>query len=90
MRDNVSRIAQIFLKFADVKHNWKIQKLKNIFFGKVVGKLACLLDGDVKNFARLLASWHASLKNWQAFGTLAYQVEKLAHLLARWHVKMRS
>ena len=90
MRDNVSRIAQIFLKFADVKHNWKIQKFKNIFFGKVVSKLECLLDGEVKNFARLLARWHASLKNWQALGTLAYQVEKLAHLLARWHVKMRS
>ena len=30
-----------------------------------------------------LASWHAKLKNWHSFGTLA-------RLLARWHVKLRS
>ena len=30
-RDIFSRIAQIFLKFANVKHNSKIQKLENSF-----------------------------------------------------------
>ena len=29
--DKFSRIAQIFLEFWNVKHNWKIQKLKNYF-----------------------------------------------------------
>ena len=34
-RDIFSRIAQIFLKFANVKHNSKIQKLKNSFEKKI-------------------------------------------------------
>ena len=51
-RDNFSRIAQIFLKFGNVNHNWKIEKFKKIFSWKAVEKLA-----------RLLACWHANLKN---------------------------
>ena len=31
LRDQFSRITQILLKFVNVKHNWKIQKLKNSF-----------------------------------------------------------
>ena len=31
-----------------------------------------------KKMARLLAHWHAKLKNWHAFGTLARKNEKLA------------
>ena len=31
LRDKFSRIAQIFLKFANVEHNWKPQNLKNSF-----------------------------------------------------------
>ena len=47
-----SRIAQIFLKFANVKDNWKIQKLKKNFLKKkAVEKLACLLAGEVEKLA---------------------------------------
>ena len=28
LQDKFSRITQIFLKFVNVKHNWKIQELK--------------------------------------------------------------
>ena len=31
LQDRFSKPAQIFLKFANVEHNWKIQKLKNSF-----------------------------------------------------------
>ena len=34
--------------------------------------------GMFKKLARRLTRWHAKLKHWHAFGTLA-------HLLARWH-----
>ena len=42
-RDKFSRIAQIFLKFENVEHNWKIQKLKN-----TSEKLVCPLAGKVE------------------------------------------
>ena len=64
-RDKFSRIDQIFLKFANVEHNSKIQKLKKSF------------EKFLKNWH---AFWQAKLKYWFAFGILAYQVEYLAHL----------
>ena len=64
-RDKFSRIAQIFLKFANVKHDWKIRKLKNYF------------EKCLKNW---YAFWQVKFKNRYAFGTLARQVEKLASL----------
>ena len=45
--------------------------------------LVCLLAGEVEKLERLLSRWHAKLKNWHTFGTLA-------RLFARWHVKLRS
>ena len=59
-----------FLNFANVKHKWKIQKLKNIFFWKIVEKLERL-------------SGRQSWKVGTPFGTLTRQVEKLACF---WHV----
>ena len=41
--------------------------------------LVCLLAGEVEKLERLLSRWHAKLKNWHTFGTLA-------RLFARWHV----
>ena len=87
LQDKVSKIAQIFLKFENVKHNWKTQKLKNIFFWNIVEKLALLYSSVVEKLALLLASWHADFKNWH--------VGTLTRLLARWqvstwYVKMRS
>ena len=60
-QDKFSRIVQIFLKFASVIHNWKIQKFKNCF--KNVEKL--------EKLAPLLVRWHTKLSNWHAFGLLA-------------------
>ena len=37
---NFLELPKIFLKFSDVKQNWKIQKLKNILFWKIFEKLA--------------------------------------------------
>ena len=44
-QDKFSRIAQIFLKFSNGKHDWKIEK----FFWKTVEKLA----KDLHAFATL-------------------------------------
>ena len=69
--DKFSRIAQIFLKFANVEHNWKIQKLKKNFC-KIVERLVCLFVGEVEKLARL---WNIGTPIW-LIGTP----------LARWHV----
>ena len=73
-------MAQIFLKFANVKHNWKIQRLK-IFLNNS-GKVGTLF-GKVEKLARLWhvgtpsckigtsARWHITMSRWHAFGTLA-------------------
>ena len=36
-----------------------------------------LLAGEVNKLVRLLARWHAKLKNWYAFGTVARKNENL-------------
>ena len=40
-----------------------------------------------EKLARLLARWHAELKNWHVFATLARQVKTLARRIAHWHVE---
>ena len=81
MQDKFSRIVQIFLRFANVKHNWKIQKLKNIFFWKIAEKLAHLLAGEFEKLAPLLARSHVKLKNRPVFGTPWHVGIHLTH----WH-----
>lgn len=70
-RDKFSRMAQILMKFANVKHKWKIQK--SIFFWKIVEKLTWLWHVGTPSWitGTPLASWQAKLNNWLAFGTLA-------------------
>ena len=64
-RDKFSGIAQIFYKFVNAKHNWKIKKQKNVF------------KTWLKNW---YAFWQAKLKYWHVFGMLAHQVEQLTRL----------
>ena len=64
------------MKFANVKQNWEIEKLKNSF-----EKLAHLLAGEVEKLAPLLARRHARLKNWHVG-------KRSLHVY--WHVKMKS
>ena len=62
-RDEFSKIAQVFLKFANVKHNWKIQRLKNWH---------AFWQAKLKNWhalSHLLARWHVKMRSWDAFGT---------------------
>ena len=77
-QDKFSIIAQIFLKFANVQHNWKIQNWKIIL--KNSWKIGTPFDRQSWKIVSPLAYWHTKLDNWYTFGTLAC-------LLARWHVK---
>ena len=75
-RDKFARIAQIFLKFANVEHNWKIQKLKNYF--ENIWKIATPFGRRIWKIGTSLTCWQAKLNNWHTFGWLA-------RFLARWH-----
>ena len=48
-RAKFSRTAQIFLEFANIEHNWKIEK----FFSKTIEKLLRFLSGKFEKLARL-------------------------------------
>ena len=80
-QDKFARIAQILLKVANVKHNWKTQNSKILL--KNAWKIDMPLASKVEKLAHNFARWHAKLENWHGLGTLTRS-------LARWHVKMRS
>ena len=67
----------MLLKFVYVKPLWKIQKLKKIIFREKLEKLA-----------RLLARWHAKLKNCYFFwhvGAASWKIDTLAGGHVFWH-----
>ena len=60
-RDKFSSYPQIFLKFANVKHNWKIRKLNKILFWKIPKNWHVYWDAAHQNekLARLwYVYWH--------------------------------
>ena len=70
-RDTFSKIAQVFLKFANVKHNWKIQRLKNSS-EKQLKNWHAFWQAKLKNWhalSHLLARWDVKMRSWDAFGT---------------------
>ena len=81
LRDKFSKITQIFLKFANVEHHWKIQKLKNSL--KNSWKICTSFGCQVEKLVSPLACWHPKFNNGYTFSTLARS-------LARWQIKIRS
>ena len=71
-----SRIADIVLKLANVKHNSKIQDSK-------IQKVAHLLAGQAEKLADILTRCRVKLKIWHAIATLEHHVKRLAR---HWHV----
>ena len=82
-RDKFSRTIQIFLKFANVMNNWKIQKLifflKNgrrswkisKHFGTLVSQVEKLIHlWPVGTLQSLLVHWHVKMRSWHTFGKL--------------------
>ena len=63
--DKYSRISQIFLKSANVNHNWKTEKC-SLKIGTPFGTLV-----PIWKIGMALARWHSKLKNWHVYSTLA-------------------
>ena len=81
-RDKLSRITQILIKYANVKHGWKIQKLENSF-EKHLKNWYGFLQTKLKNWH--LARQVETLTRLWDVGMLAHKNEKLPHL---WHIDM--
>ena len=98
-RDKFFRSAQIFLKFVNVTHNWKIQKLKTLLKNS---RPFCQVK--LKNWHTFwhvgtpswkigtpLARWHVGTPIW-IIGTplVRWSVGTFIGTLALWFLKMRS
>ena len=78
------------MKFANAKHNWKIQKLKKIFFREILEKLARLWHVGMPSskFSAPLVRWHVKLKYWHDFwhvSTPSWKIDTLARKIRSWH-----
>ena len=75
-RDKFSITAQIFLKFATVKHNRNVQKMKNYFEKQLKNLLADEVENlaslwHIGTLAYLLAGWHVRTQKWEIGAFLA-------------------